>query len=385
MVSDLPFGFGPPDPDDPDDSDTPADPFSAMLGGMGAADLGAALQRFGQLLSTSSGPVHWELAHDTARQVVAAEGDPSVTPAERAAVIEAVELAELWLDDATALPSATTSVEAWSRAEWIEQTLPRWKSLIAPLAERMSAATSESLPGQMPEEMRAMAAPLMGVMSQMSGVMFGGQVGQGLGALAQEVLSSTDVGVPLTSAGSSLWCHATSPHFGEGLGIPDDQVRLYLALRECAHVRLFHHAPWLRRTHRGRGRRLRPRDLGRHRRDRECPRRHRPEHGRRRWPSSCRPASSSRRPPPSSRPPWTGSRRCSRWSRDGWTTSPHRGRRSAPGVRRAARDDASTSRVRRSGRAHLRDAGRPPAAAPPTARGRRTLAHLRERALADRP
>lgn len=246
MVSDLPFGFGPPDPDrDPDDSGTPADPFSAMLGGMGAADLGAALQRFGQLLSTSSGPVHWDLARDTARQVVAAEGDPSVTPAERAAVIEAVALADLWLEDATALPSATTSVEAWSRAEWIEQTLPRWKTLIAPLAERMSAATSESLPGQMPEEMRAMAGPLMGVMSQMSGVMFGGQVGQGLGALAQEVLSSTDVGVPLTSAGIVALVPRNIAAFGEGLGIPDDQVRLALALRECAHVRLFHHAPWL--------------------------------------------------------------------------------------------------------------------------------------------
>ena len=51
MVSDHPFGFGVPDrdPDDP-----AADPFAAMFGGAGAADLGAALQRFGQLLSTSS-------------------------------------------------------------------------------------------------------------------------------------------------------------------------------------------------------------------------------------------------------------------------------------------------------------------------------------------
>jgi putative hydrolase len=33
--------------------------------------------------------------------------------------------------------------------------------------------------------------------------------------------------------------------FGEGLGIPDDQVRIFLALRESAHTRLFEHAPWL--------------------------------------------------------------------------------------------------------------------------------------------
>ena len=100
-----------------------------MFGGAGAADLGAALQRFGQLLSTSSGPVHWQLAHDTARQVVAAEGDPSVSSVERAAVAEAFEIAEVWLDDATTLPSAGhLTRRRWSRAEWVEQTLPRWKS-----------------------------------------------------------------------------------------------------------------------------------------------------------------------------------------------------------------------------------------------------------------
>ena len=31
-----------------------------------------------------------------------------------------------------------------------------------------------------------------------------------------------------------------------GLGVPADEVRLYLALRECAHQRLFAHVPWLR-------------------------------------------------------------------------------------------------------------------------------------------
>ncbi len=246
MVSDVPFGFGLPDPEDPDkSSDTPADAIAAMFGGAGAADLGAALQRFGQLLSTSSGPVHWQLAHDTARQLVAAEGDPSVSSIDRASVTEAVEIAEVWLDDATTLPSAGITAQAWSRSEWVEQTLPRWKSLVMPLAERMAQASAEAMPQQIPEEMRAMAAPLMGMMGQMSGVMFGGQVGQGLGALAQEVLTSTDIGVPLAPAGVAALVPRNVAEFGNGLGIPPDQVRIYLALRECAHVRLFQHATWL--------------------------------------------------------------------------------------------------------------------------------------------
>ena len=34
--------------------------------------------------------------------------------------------------------------------------------------------------------------------------------------------------------------------YSEGLGVPEDEVRLHLALRECAHQRLFAHVPWLR-------------------------------------------------------------------------------------------------------------------------------------------
>jgi putative hydrolase len=85
----------------------------------------------------------------------------------------------------------------------------------------------------------------MGVMGQMSGVMFGGQVGQGLGALAEQVLTSSDIGVPLAPTGVVALLPRNIAEFGTGLGVPDDQVRIFLALRECAHVRLFHHAPWL--------------------------------------------------------------------------------------------------------------------------------------------
>lgn len=247
-MSNIPFGFGLPNPDDDNDDqgDQNVDPISAMFGGAGTADLGAALQRFGQLLSSSSGPVSWDLARDTARQTLTADDDPSITAGERQTVGESFRLADLWLDEVTSLSSATASATAWSRAEWIEQTLPQWKLLIQGLAERVAAAQAENLPGQLPEQMQAMAAPLMGVMQQMSGVMFGMQVGQGLGVLATEVLGSTDVGFPLAPSGVAVLVPANVAELGDGLGVPADQVRLYLALRESAHLRLFHHAPWLR-------------------------------------------------------------------------------------------------------------------------------------------
>lgn len=231
-MSELPFGFQPGEPD----------PLASLFGSGGTQDLGAMFQQLGRLLSNPSpGPVHWELARDTARQALASSGDPSVTDGERAAVEEALRLAELWLDAVTGWPAGATQTSAWSRAEWVEQTLPQWRDLVEPLAARVAAASD----GAVPDEVRAMAGPLLGLMQQMSGALFGSQLGQGLAALAAEVLGSTDIGLPLADSGRAVLLPANVTQFGEGLGIPTDQVRLYLALREAAHLRLFHHAPWL--------------------------------------------------------------------------------------------------------------------------------------------
>jgi putative hydrolase len=60
------------------------------------------------------------------------------------------------------------------------------------------------------------------------------------------VVGSTDVGLPLGPAGRAALLPVNIANFGAGLGVPLDQVRLYLALREAAHQRLFAHVPWLR-------------------------------------------------------------------------------------------------------------------------------------------
>ncbi|AUH40746.1 zinc-dependent metalloprotease [Streptomyces sp. CMB-StM0423] len=288
-MSDTPFGFGPPkEPDDDGEGDDkgarkgdgdrssrdpfgfggagsdPQNPFAAIfgsLGGQGGAmgpqDLGAAFQQLGQMLSYEGGPVNWDMAKDIARQTVAqgaaggtsqaggSEGeskDRSVGDAERKAVEESVRLADLWLDGATSLPSGSGVALAWSRAEWVEATLPVWKELVDPVAERVGAAMG----GVLPEEMQAMAGPLIGMMRSMGGAMFGTQIGHAVGVLAGEVVGSTDIGLPLGPAGKAALLPVNIQRFSEGLGVPQDEVRLYLALREAAHQRLFAHVPWLR-------------------------------------------------------------------------------------------------------------------------------------------
>ena len=55
---------------------------------------------------------------------------------ERAAVTDAVRLADLWLDDVTTFPSGIRRIEAWSKSEWLEATFPVWSTLCDPIAAK---------------------------------------------------------------------------------------------------------------------------------------------------------------------------------------------------------------------------------------------------------
>src|SRR5690606_1476231 len=66
------------------------------------------------------------------------------------------------------------------------------------------------------------------------------------GTLAGEVLTASDIGLPLGPAGKAALVPANVQTFAAGLDVSSDDVLLYLALREAAHQRLFAHVPWLR-------------------------------------------------------------------------------------------------------------------------------------------
>ena len=173
-MTDPPFGFGMPrDPDEGSGSSgkSPGGGAAGPLGPLGDPNqLAEALRQFADLMSWQGGPVNWDLAKNTARQTVAAKGDPSVLDHERNKVTEALRLADLWLGDATEFPSGIVTVAAWSRSEWVEATLPVWSKLCDPIAARAVDAMSGLLsddPAEMaadlPPEMQAMVSGLGGL------------------------------------------------------------------------------------------------------------------------------------------------------------------------------------------------------------------------------
>ncbi|MBO0824568.1 MAG: zinc-dependent metalloprotease, partial [Actinobacteria bacterium] len=264
-MTEPPFGFGPPggsgsgrDPGQPGGGGGgggageggPPSPFGP-LGPMGdPQQFAEALRQFADLMAWQGGPVNWDLAKNIARQTVAQKGDASVLDSDRRKVVEALRLADLWLEETTQLPSGIQTATAWSRSEWVEATLPVWSKLCDPIAARavdaMSGLLSEDsggLAGELPPEMQAMVSGLGGfgglaeMMRRIGGMMVGGQAGAAVGALADEVVSATDIGLPLGPAGTAALLPAGVAAFGAGLSVDPDEVRLFLALREAAHHR----------------------------------------------------------------------------------------------------------------------------------------------------
>jgi putative hydrolase len=225
---------------------------SAMAKAAGLPDDPAAmagmLAQVQRLLSSpGGGPVNWNLAHDVARQTSLSGGDPSVTAAQAAQVVAALTAADLWLDAATELGPAGTAYQAWSRAEWVEHTLPTWKRLAEPIATSVAQALVDAMGARGSDALAAGGTETAaGMIRQLGGAVFGMQVGQAVGTLAREVFGSSDTGLPLLEKAGSALVPATIAEYSEGLDAPAEEVRYFLAVREAAHARLFAHVPWLR-------------------------------------------------------------------------------------------------------------------------------------------
>ncbi|MEI6253258.1 MAG: zinc-dependent metalloprotease [Mycobacteriaceae bacterium] len=254
-MADVPFGFSPgDDPDKRDKGDKGegrdpggANPFGLGGGDFNVGDLGQIFSKLGEMFSGAGGAmatggggaVNYDLARKLASSSIGFTAPVSESTTK--AVADAVHLADTWLDGATSLPAGATRSAAWTPQDWVDNTMGTWKRLCDPMAEQMSSVWSTSLP----EEAKAMAGPLMAMMTQMGCMAFGSQLGQALGRLSGEVLTSTDIGLPLGPTGVAALMPGAIEEISKGLDTPRSEILTFLAAREAAHHRLFSGVPWL--------------------------------------------------------------------------------------------------------------------------------------------
>ncbi|NDI25175.1 MAG: hypothetical protein EBY90_00555 [Actinobacteria bacterium] len=144
---------------------------------------------------------------EIARKIITAKGDLPIGNLDQEKLNQSLLLANTWLDTEILFPaSVMPSQSAWSKRDWLDESVTGWQQLIEPLALGMADAL--------------------------------GNVITNAGA--------NDVAIPLlkSDSGSHLIPQNIN-EWSEGLGIDQEQVAIYLSLREAAASRLFANSPWL--------------------------------------------------------------------------------------------------------------------------------------------
>lgn len=223
----------------------------------GQFDLQKLLAQAQQAMSAMAGRtgdsgIDWPQTTSAARHVVASLGaDPTPGVTEQRHLADAGRLASLWLDEHVNFDPVAKQPAGWSRAEWVEQTTKSWRTVAEPIATRIADALASSF-GQQFQASDAIQAELgqfgamMGPMLRASaGSMYAMQLADAIGKIAGEVVSGSEIGLQLLPEPQVVLLPTNVAAFGTGLGVTDDEVRLYLMVREEARQRLFAHVSWL--------------------------------------------------------------------------------------------------------------------------------------------
>lgn len=209
------------------------------------ASLAAMMAQFQAAMRNQGDGIDWKVSTDQAT-TIATTGAVSATDEQRFALAQAFHVAALWLADATSITELSAEPRLLTRAEWVRASMSVWAQLAEPVATSISDALTRVLEEQAPEELQSMIAGASRMLRGLGGTMFAMQLGHVVGQLSHEVVSGGDVGIPLLDDNVAAILPQNVSEFGEGLELPDDQIHLYLAVRELAHARLFRHARWLR-------------------------------------------------------------------------------------------------------------------------------------------
>ncbi len=251
------FGFGPNDPNDPNEPSEPNDPnnpnFNELFAqlsnfGLNPATLFAAANSAG-----SVGPlISTDILRDVARKFISSQGELPIGSQDIADAQVALDIANTWLDEATNFPALSRSnLPAWSRRDWLDSSVANWAKMIEPLADGMASALTNVLkqgptPGSIegPTEGPELAA-IAPIMRAFMGSLIASQLGTSVGQLAVSITGSNDVAIPLFTQSEARLIPQNVTAWAQGLDIPSDEVRIFLAIREAAASRLFSHTPWL--------------------------------------------------------------------------------------------------------------------------------------------
>lgn len=214
------------------------DPFSGV-------PLFAELQR---LLTSSSGPINWELARQVATASALSEGDPPAV----GDFTEAVRIAEMQLTQLNGIepPLGMPAVRVVRRSFWVSDTVERLPEFVEPSARRVAEgfAQMQGDPSEAPVAAPGMfgSADVHQALGAVMALVQGIQTGSVIGAMASNAFASYDVCIPRADEQLSF-VEPNITAFERDWSLPTMEFRLWVAIREVA-LRAALAQPWTR-TH----------------------------------------------------------------------------------------------------------------------------------------
>jgi putative hydrolase len=230
---------------------TPQFPFGMDPESLRDAPLFRELQR---VMSSSSGPVQWELARQLAVAGAAEAGnDPEPAEGARAGLEDALRVAELQVVDFTGLEPANDllRVSLARRADWIAGAIDAYRTLVESAATRLQDALGRAMVDQLPTDDDAegpLAALGLGspqdLIRQLGPLLQATQIGQVFGFLAARVLGDHDVGMPRAVTGPIGFVLTNIERVEADWSLDPREFRTFVALHQVVH-RLQAERPWL--------------------------------------------------------------------------------------------------------------------------------------------
>jgi putative hydrolase len=196
---------------------------------------------------------------DTAKKFVQAQGSQPLGIKDVTVVNNALEIAELWLNEATVFPATAIGAAhtSLSRLDWVDETLPGWQATMEPLATGLASAISglldQAVAGQGEnlgveggaDALAGSMGAIAGLLRSFIGSMIATQLGQAIGAISSNATGAHDVALPLLDPARPILIPENIEKWSTDLEIPKTEVYLFHALREAAIARLFAHNPWI--------------------------------------------------------------------------------------------------------------------------------------------
>jgi putative hydrolase len=263
-----PFGFT---PDDSDAENPKPDDFAAMMRqmqeqiqkqfqemGINPAGFINPFAGFASGGKSQQEALPKNVVRDTAKKFIQAQGSAPLGTKDVAVVNNALEIAELWLNEATVFPATTagSANTSLSRLDWVDATLAGWQLTMEPLATGLASAISglldQAMTAQGSEVSEGDSEALVGSMGAIAGLLrsfigslIATQLGQAIGAISANATGAHDVALPLLDPARPILIPENIEKWCADLEIPKSEVYLFHALREAAIARLFAHNPWI--------------------------------------------------------------------------------------------------------------------------------------------